>query len=102
MNDSVSFDFRLHSPMVFQILSDLKYLKDRGVTFQLIDGKIYRNGGWDYSPSIIRTYHQAQDVLRDNGCAGTPHFEAICLLEGVSWHKLLDKGRSLLKKLNSG
>jgi hypothetical protein len=52
-----------------------------------------------YAPSRIGNFLEAQSVLRENGAAGTPHFDAICLLEGVSWHSILDKGRNLLSRL---
>jgi hypothetical protein len=94
-----SFDWKLHAPMVFKILMDLEYLKKRGIHFQLHESVILRQGGWGYSPSEISSFEDAISVLRDNGCASTPHFEAICLLEGVSYYKILNKGRALLVKL---
>jgi hypothetical protein len=97
----MSLDWRLHAPMVFKILMDLEYLKNRGVSFHLrkVDSVILRRGGYGYSPNEIRSFEDALSVLRDNGAACTPHFDAICLLEGVMYYRILDKGRALLKRI---
>ena len=94
-------DWQLHAPMVYKILTDSKYLERKGISFHLNDKTftIHRIGGWSYSPCRIRSFEAALSVLRDNGGACSPHFSAICLLEGVSYHKILDSGRNLLKRI---
>jgi len=94
-------DWALHAGTVCDILRDLDYLVGRGVAFYLEGFTIHRKGGWPYSPSEINSFDDALSVLRDNGAACTAHFDAICLLQGVSYHGLasMDRGRELLVKL---
>lgn len=97
----LSFDWKLNAPLVLKILENLEYLKKRGIKFVLVDGVIHKYGGCRYSPSIIDSYNKALDVLRDESCAGTPHFEAVCLLDGVSYYEILTKGMELLARLKT-
>ena len=92
-------DWQLHVPIIFKILTDLEYFKIGGIHFVLEGNIIHRHGGWTYSPSEIICFRDAAIVFHDNACTGTPHFEALCLLEGVSYHKYLDRGRALLSRL---
>lgn len=96
---NTNFDWKLHAPMVFKILTDLDSLKVHGISFELRDSVIFRKGGYRYSPWEIRSFDDALSVLRDNAYACSPHFDAICLLKGVSYYHILDKGRALLKRL---
>ena len=99
---TAELDWRLHAPMVFKVLTDSKYLKTRGVNFTMDEFRtIHQHGGWPYSPTKIRGFDEALSVLRDIGCTGS-HFEAICILQGVSYHRLLVKGRELLARLFGG
>lgn len=96
-------DWRLHAPMVFKILMDCEYLtKVRGMSFTMDgSGTIHKRGGWQYSPSEIRGFDDAQSVFRDNGCAFS-HYDAICILKGESFQSLLVEGRKLLARLFPG
>lgn len=93
-------DWRLHAPMVFKILTDCEYLaKVSHINFTMdSSGTIHLKGGWPYSPSEIRGFDDAQSVFRDNGCAFV-HYDAICILKGESFQRLLVEGRKLLVRL---
>lgn len=97
---TAELDWRLHAPMIFKIITDCEYLtKHRGATFTMDSyGTIHRRGGWPYSPSEIRSFDAALDVLRANGCAFV-HFDAICILKGESFQSILVEGRKLLARL---
>lgn len=99
---SGELDWMMHAPMVYEVLSDLRYLRQRGISLSFDGQVIRRSGGWGYSPSEIASFEDALTVLRDNGAACTPHFSAICLLEGVSYFSVLDDGRALLRRLFGG
>jgi hypothetical protein len=94
----LSFDWKLNAPLVLKVLKDSKILQKDGVKFVLVDGVIKRTGGRNFTCPDINSYEKALDLLRDYH-SGTPHFEAVCLLEGVSYHKILTRGQELLVKL---
>jgi hypothetical protein len=96
MAKQTSLDWALHIRMCFSILTNDLYLKNRGLTFELKDGFIHRSGGWRHSPSEIRSFEDCLSVMQNNGCAGSPRWEAIALLTGVSWHKNLKSGKEFL------
>ena len=99
MSKNITFDWMLHAPMVFAILQDLEYFKHRGVSFELKGSVIRKHGGCPYSPSEITSFRDAETVLRDEGAACTPHFDAVCLFEGVSFHAILGRGRDLINRI---
>jgi len=96
---NITFDWMLHASMVYQILNDSSYLRNQGVQFRLDNYVIYKTGGWTYSPDKIASFKDATKVLCDEAASSTPHFQAICLLQGVSYYSILDKGRELLNVL---
>ena len=94
----LSFDWKLNVPIVLKILQDSETLKKSGVKFVLMDGVIKRTGGRNFTCLDINSYEKALDLLRDYH-SGTPHFEAVCLLAGVSYYKILTRGQELLVRL---
>lgn len=97
-----SFDWRLHASIVFKVLTNLEYLRERGVLFELRGStiKVVRGGGIGTCPTEINDFDDALAVLHWHGCATTQHFDAIILLKGASYYKLLNRGQKLLNVLS--
>jgi hypothetical protein len=95
-------EWMLYVPMVFKILTDCEYLtRVQGIKFSLDGFTIRRSGGWQYAPSEILSFDDALSVLQGNGCAFA-HWEAICILAGESFSRVLEKGPVLLARLFPG
>lgn len=97
--EQMDFNFKLHMPMLYKLLVEDKYFSYQGIAFTLHEEYIEASGRIGYCKSILKSFKDVDNIYHHAANCRSSYYSAFMLLEGVSFHRILDKGRELLKNL---